>query len=65
MRVSNIKEEGRALSFVLPPLLTQHELPAGIAGKRPAVRAEGSCNNSTPKSLNNCFYRTRGPLSPE
>jgi len=67
MRVSsNNHEKDRALTFVLPPLLTQHELPVGIAaGKRPAVRSEGSCNNSTPRTLNNCFYRTRGPLSPE
>ncbi|MGQ0547938.1 MAG: hypothetical protein ACT4P3_21840 [Betaproteobacteria bacterium] len=66
MRVSNTNEKDRALAFVLPPLLAQHELPASIAaGKRAAVRSEGSCNNSTPRTLNNCFYRTRGPLSPE
>lgn len=65
MQVSSTSHE-KDRTFVLPPLLTQHELPAGIAaGKRPAVRSEGSCNNSTPRTLNNCFYRTRGPLSPE
>jgi hypothetical protein len=59
-------DKNRTLTFVLPPLMTQHEIPAGIAaGKRPAARMEGSCNNSSPRTLNNCFYRSRGPLSPE
>ena len=53
-------------TFVLPPLLTQHALPANIeAARRPAARMEGSCKNSKPVSLNNCFYRARGPLAPE
>lgn len=53
-------------TFVLPPLLTQHALPANIdEARRPAARMEGSCKNSTPKTLNNCFYRARGPLAPE
>jgi hypothetical protein len=54
----------KVVTFVLPPLLTQHTLPAD-AGRRPAARMEGSCTNSTPHTLNNCFYRSRGPLSPE
>jgi hypothetical protein len=49
---------------VLPPLLTQHELPAE-GSRRPAARQASSCATSTPKSLNNCFYRARGPLAPE
>ena len=58
--------KGNDLTFVLPPLLTQHALPAGIeSGRRPAARMEGSCDKSTPKTLNNCFYRARGPLAPE
>lgn len=66
MSVSDNNQKNSVLSFVLPPPLTQHELPAGIErGKRPAARMEGSCNNSTPRTLNNCFYRTRGPLTPE
>ncbi|MBX9827151.1 MAG: hypothetical protein K2Y27_19430 [Xanthobacteraceae bacterium] len=66
MSVSDKDRKNSALTFVLPPPLTQHDLPAGIErGKRPAARMEGSCNNSTPRTLNNCFYRTRGPLSPE
>ena len=54
------------LTLVLPPLLTQHALPVDVeGGRRPAVRMEGSCNNSTPRTLNNCFYRPRGSLAPE
>ena len=61
----NDRKDG-VLTFVLPPLLTQHELPAGSEhGRRPAARMEGSCANSTPRTLNNCFYRARGPLRPE
>lgn len=52
------------LTFVLPPLMTQHALPAE-GSKRPASRMEGSCNNSTPRTLNNCLYRARGPMAPE
>jgi hypothetical protein len=66
MSVSDKDHKNTVLSFVLPPPLTQHELPAGIGrGKRPAARQQSSCNTSTPRTLNNCFYRTRGPLSPE
>jgi hypothetical protein len=58
--------KGGIMTLVLPPLLTQHVLPAGLeTNRRPAARMEGSCNNSTPRTLNNCFYRARGPLAPE
>jgi hypothetical protein len=63
MTVSDKEQKKTAFTFVLPPLLTQHQLPAGSA--RPAARLEGSCSTSTPHTLNNCFYRTRGPLAPE
>jgi hypothetical protein len=59
----NNREEG-VRTFVLPPLLTQHVLPAE-GSWRPAARQASSCQTSTPKSLNNCFYRARGPLAPE
>jgi hypothetical protein len=66
MPVSDKKRDNGVRTFVLPPLLTQHALPANIeGGSRPAARMEGSCQNSTPKTLNNCFYRARGPLAPE
>lgn len=65
MPVSEKNREDGVLTFVLPPLLTQHELPAGIEqSRRPAARMEGSCNNSSPRTLNNCFYRARGSLTP-
>jgi hypothetical protein len=57
------REEG-VRTFVLPPLLTQHELPTE-GSWRPAARQQSSCQTSTPKSLNNCFYRARGALAPE
>ena len=66
MSVSNKDRKDSVLKLTLPPLLTQHALPSGVeGGKRPAARMEGSCNNSTPRTLNNCFYRSRGPLTPE
>lgn len=66
MPISEKNREDGVRTFVLPPLLTQHALPANIGGnRRPAARMEGSCNNSTPRTLNNCFYRARGPLAPE
>ena len=52
------------LTFVLPPLMTQHVLPVE-GSKRPAARMEGSCDKSTPRTLNNCYYRTRGSMTPE
>jgi hypothetical protein len=66
MPVSDTNRQDGVLKFVLPPLLTQHELPTSIEGsRRPAARQQPSCNTSTPKTLNNCFYRARGPLTPE
>lgn len=66
MPISEKNREDGVRTFVLPPLMTQHALPANIEGsRRPAARMEGSCNNSTPKTLNNCFYRARGSLAPE
>jgi hypothetical protein len=65
MSSDNDRKDG-VRTFVLPPLLTQHELPAGVeGGRRPAARMQNSCANSTPRTLNNCFYRSRGPLAPE
>jgi len=65
MPISENGREDGVFTFVLPPLLTQHELPSGAErSRRPAARMEGSCNNSTPRTLNNCFYRSRGPLTP-
>jgi hypothetical protein len=66
MSVSDSNRKDGVLKFVLPPLLTQHELPGSIEGsRRPAARQQSSCNTSTPRTLNNCFYRTRGPVTPE
>ena len=65
MSVSDRDRKDSVLTFVLPPLMTQHQLPNAEAGRRPAARMEGSCNNSTPRTLNNCFYRSRGPLAPQ
>lgn len=64
MPVSEKNREDGVRTFVLPPLMTQHMLPAE-GSVRPAVRMEGSCKNSTPVSLNNCFYRARGSFAPE
>lgn len=64
MPVSDKNREEGVRTFVLPPLLTQHALPAA-EGRRPAARMAASCETSTPRSLNNCFYRARGPLAPE
>jgi hypothetical protein len=64
MPLSEKNREDGVRNFVLPPLLTQHMLPVE-GGRRPAARMEGSCNNSSPRTLNNCFYRARGPLAPE
>lgn len=66
MPVSEKNRDNSVRTFVLPPSLTQHALPANIeAARRPAARMEGSCQNSKPTTLNNCFYRARGPLAPE
>jgi hypothetical protein len=66
MSVSDKDRNDKAVTFVLPPILTQHELPADAkAGRRPAARMQNSCANSTPRTLNNCFYRSRGALAPE
>jgi hypothetical protein len=64
MPISDKNREEGVRTFVLPPLLTQHELPTE-GSWRPAARQQSSCQTSTPKSLNNCFYRARGPLAPE
>jgi len=64
MPISEKNREDGVRTFVLPPLMTQHMLPAE-GSRRPSARMEGSCQNSTPKTLNNCFYRARGPLAPE
>src|ERR1700682_2802343 len=64
MPISEKNREDGVRTFVLPPLLTQHMLPVE-GSRRPAARMEGSCNNSTPRPPNNCFYRRRGSLLPE
>jgi hypothetical protein len=64
MSISEKHRENGVRTFVLPPLMAQHMLPIE-SGRRPAARMEGSCSNSTPHTLNNCFYRARGPLAPE
>ena len=50
MPISEKNREDGVRTFVLPPLLTQHMLPVE-GGRRPAARMEGSCNNSTPRTL--------------
>jgi len=66
MAISEETRKDGVITYVLPPLLTQHVLPASMeSNRRPAARMEGSCNNSTPRTLNNCYYRARGPLAPE
>jgi hypothetical protein len=59
MSIVDKDDKSAVLTFVLPPLLAQHALPAGIEyGKRAAARMEGSCGDETPRTLNSCFYRT-------
>lgn len=66
MTVSDKDRNDAVVTFVLPPLLAQHAIPKNAeGGRRPAARMEGSCANSTPRTLNNCFYRSRGPMGPE
>ena len=64
MPISEKNREDGVRTFVLPPLLTQHMLPVE-GSRRPAARMASSCETSTPRTLNNCFYRARGPLAPE
>jgi hypothetical protein len=49
-------DENAVVTFILPPALSQHDLPIEIDTRVQQVRRMTSCADETPRTLNSCSY---------